>query len=879
MRIEAFLGKLEHVQETSRHQWIGRCPAHDDQKASLSIGLNGSRILVHCHAGCSTEAVLKALGLQAKDLFLDSLDKGEPSQRVYSYQDEQGELLFQVVRKKPKAFYQRRPDGNGGWINNLQGVPRVLYKLQELVKANLDTTVYVVEGEKDADRLASLGLVATTNPAGAGKWKAEYSTTLKGHPVLILPDSDPQGKEHAKQVFESLQGKARSVRILELPELPLGGDVSDFLDAGGTKEDLLCLAEQSRDMINSVDRLAYSESVLDEFNVLLDELGLAGERANAKLLYLALTSRLTSSPISVVVKGPSAGGKSFLVKTVCKAFPARAMYALSGFSEKALVYETEPLEHRYIIMAEAEGADNDFTNYLIRTLLSEQRIDYVTVEQNKGKLEPRRITREGPTGLIVTTTRNSLHPENETRMWSITVKDDPEQTMAVFLAEAKAVNSYETQSQMELQAGSGTVESDTNPAPKDHKPDRNVGSEEVWNSGMPNAGEGLAEWLAFQTWLNGQDNRVAIPYAKWLAEHTRPAAVRLRRDFRAVLQLITAHALLHQKNRERDTDGSIVASAKDYKAVHDLVADVVNEVTEATVAHSVRETVEAVKELREGSGTTVCVEKILQSQILEISKDALYKRIRKAISLGYLVNEEAHRGRAMKLDLGTSLPAEARILPLPEELESAPPSETGVHSSTPPAERQSRTVKKLCGIDRRASFTVPEVSGNRDGASVSAVLTVDKEAVRATAQARTELHALSSSTRPLSPDYDLVGVAGEMAFAGEFELAIDDSVRPAGDHGIDFQTPAGTIDVKTYRKPHHLLREVGKPHADILVLAGFNDATGEAELIGWEWDRELVKCPSREFGYGIANHYKPADELRPISELHGLIACEEPVPF
>lgn len=138
------------------------------------------------------------------------------------------------------------------------------------------------------------------------------------------------------------------------------------------------------------------------------------------------------------------------------------------------------------------------------------------------------------------------------------------------------------------------------------------------------------------------------------------------------------------------------------------------------------------------------------------------------------------------------------------------------------------------------------------------------------AEQRTRTHLSHTSTRPLSPDYDYVGVAGEVAFAKEFGLEVDATTRPEGDGRIDFTLPCGTVDVKTARRPFNLLREVGKPHADILVLAGFNDSTGEAYLIGWEWDSEMVKCPARDFGYGIVNHYKAAEHLKSISELHAL---------
>jgi len=157
---------------------------------------------------------------------------------TYQYRDEQGVLLFEVVREEPKAFKQRRPDGRGGWIWNLDGVRRVLYRLPELLAAPTDAVVYVVEGEKDADALAARGHVATTNPGGAGKWRPEYNEPLRGRRVVILPDNDDQGRTHTQQVAQSQYGVAAEVRILELPGLPPKADVSDWLDAGGTREEL-----------------------------------------------------------------------------------------------------------------------------------------------------------------------------------------------------------------------------------------------------------------------------------------------------------------------------------------------------------------------------------------------------------------------------------------------------------------------------------------------------------------------------------------------------------------------------------------------------------------------------------------------------------------
>lgn len=156
---------------------------------------------------------------------------------VYDYADENGEILFQVVRKEGRKFRQRRPDGT--W--SVKGVRQVPYRLPELIAASPDTPVFVAEGEKDVDNVRALGLVATCNAGGAGKWRPHHAKFLQGRDVVILPDNDEAGRKHAEQVRESLAGIARSVRMLELPDLPAKGDVSDWIVSGGTRDALMAL--------------------------------------------------------------------------------------------------------------------------------------------------------------------------------------------------------------------------------------------------------------------------------------------------------------------------------------------------------------------------------------------------------------------------------------------------------------------------------------------------------------------------------------------------------------------------------------------------------------------------------------------------------------
>jgi hypothetical protein len=188
---------------------------------------------------------------------------------TYDYVDENGGLCFQVVRNPGKRFQQRRPDGRGGWIWNLKGVRPLLYRLPEILEAvALEKRVYVVEGEKDADRLWSYGLAATTNGGGAGKWRSSHTERLKGARVVILPDNDDVGRKHAKQVVASLRGSAESSCIVELPDLPTKGDVSDWLDAGNTIERLQELTEAAAP---SEQLSLISASTIDRMMLIDDE--------------------------------------------------------------------------------------------------------------------------------------------------------------------------------------------------------------------------------------------------------------------------------------------------------------------------------------------------------------------------------------------------------------------------------------------------------------------------------------------------------------------------------------------------------------------------------------------------------------------------------
>ena len=220
---------------------MARCPAHEDANPSLSISEgNDGRALLHCHAGCSADAIVGALGLTLAELMPDTGARQE--RRIvatYRYTDEAGAHLYDVMRYEPKDFRQRAADGS--W--SLKGVRRVPYRWHQLAGHE---AVFVPEGEKDADRLVSMGLTATCNSGGAGKWTADHAAqlvTMGVKRVCALPDNDDAGRAHAVDVARTCHAVRLEVRVLDLPNLPPKGDVSDWLQAGGTKADLVALAK------------------------------------------------------------------------------------------------------------------------------------------------------------------------------------------------------------------------------------------------------------------------------------------------------------------------------------------------------------------------------------------------------------------------------------------------------------------------------------------------------------------------------------------------------------------------------------------------------------------------------------------------------------
>jgi hypothetical protein len=351
---------------------------------------------------------------------------GRPAVRIAYLDGTNNELSARFRLRLEKL---EEDDDRFRWKKGSKAVP---YGQNRLLIARERGYVVLMEGESDCHACWQHGEPALGIP-GAGCWKDDRDAPLlDGVDIIyVIREPDAGGETLIKRFSASvLLSRIRVVTLGEHkdPSALHLADPDAFLTHWQAAKDaavplLDLLSEQAKADAeaawNACQALAQAPDILDQAAGTIARLGVAGETRAVKLVYLASVSRLLERPVSVAVKGPSSVGKSHLVEQTLRLFPSEAFYALTAMSERALAYSEEPIRHRMLVIYEANGLSGDTASYLMRSLLSEGRIDYETVEKTKDGLKARRVTREGPAGLIVTTTAVSLHPENETRLVSI----------------------------------------------------------------------------------------------------------------------------------------------------------------------------------------------------------------------------------------------------------------------------------------------------------------------------------------------------------------------------------------------------------------------------------------------------------------------------
>ena len=361
--------------------------------------------------------------------------------------------------------------------------------------------------------------------------------------------------------------------------------------------------------------LAARDNIIAEFDKRVREASnIVGEHRALALLYLAMTSRVMKKPVNVIIKGPSSVGKSFVLDCTKMFFPQEAYIFRTTVSMRVMFYTEQSFKHRHIIFAEARDADvtgSDF-DLTIRSLLSEGRISHETVIDHKAVL----FEKEGPTGLIMTTTKASLYTDNETRCLSVWVSDVNDKILEVLLAQNKDV----------------PVDID------------------------------VSDFIALQQLISTLPSTdVDIPFADEIVTNLSDVTeLRLMRDWAQVRSLISAHALLHHQSREY-RNGKYVATYEDYGVVRELVNDVIGQAVSVNVPNRIRETVKAVQELCMDQADGVSNTDIRLH--LGLSAGAVSDRVNKALEEGYLTNENTRRGRPNVLKVGRSMPDERDLFP------------------------------------------------------------------------------------------------------------------------------------------------------------------------------------------------------------------------
>lgn len=421
--------------------------------------------------------------------------------------------------------------------------------------------------------------------------------------------------------YRELRRFAEDPDVIELPE-PI-----EKQDGGPDEQSEAPNPNEDSDRVPSREELEAAAGDLLETDDILKEVDrslqgrYAGPTDVVKLVALSLYTRHSNSPVSVVLRGESSAGKSYAIKQALGFAAPEAHYVLTASSPKALIYSDEDLRHRTLVIYEGEGIASDFASYLVRSLLSEGRIAYeVTDFENKGTVK---ITKEGPTGLVLSTA-GRIDYELSTRMISASVDDSPEITGEILKVEA-------------LGAVSAVVPPD------------------------------LSRFHALDRLLGLEPRTVVIPYALTLAELTDRRAVRMRRDFGALLGLIKAHALLHHRHRDTNAAGEIVAAIADYRAVHDLVSRLLADASGRSIPDAVRKVAEVVEMLhledQSGAATIQAV-----ADRMERDRTTASRYLKRAVGMGFVNETTSQWSNRKAFQPGEPLPNDAGVLPDPEEI-------------------------------------------------------------------------------------------------------------------------------------------------------------------------------------------------------------------
>jgi hypothetical protein len=381
-----------------------------------------------------------------------------------------------------------------------------------------------------------------------------------------------------------------------------------------------------------------SPDALDSIRTAVKANGYAGDPNPVLLIYLALTSRLLDKPINLHVIAPSAAGKNFAINAALRLVPEESVFKMTAATPKALIYGEEDLRHRVVVLSECDSLLNLEGNAasLVRSIIEEARTDFDTVEEDPetNRNTTRRVTKEGPTGLITSGVRD-LEFQTSTRVLNLHLSDSSDQTRAILKAEA------------ELASGKAPAQDP----------------------------EVIERLIGFQRYLAAQPNIrvVVVPFASVIADMVPAGEVRMRRDFKQLLGVIKTIALLNQHHRERDSTGAVLADWSDFRWARELLLSSFRSIVAGGITDAIRKTCEIVPD--DGTGVS---EADLMRQ-LGLAKGTIHYRVTRALKGGWLANLEHRRGYPYRLVRGAPLPEDESPLPTVEQLRDA--FEQSVHSN------------------------------------------------------------------------------------------------------------------------------------------------------------------------------------------------------
>lgn len=372
--------------------------------------------------------------------------------------------------------------------------------------------------------------------------------------------------------------------------------------------------------------LALKKSILHVLDDDLRRNGFAGSTNIPLLVYLASFTRMFDDPVSLVIKGQSGIGKSFALRSGLRYVPDAAVHQVHGLSAKALVHAAKTnLKNRFLVVQELAGFAKEGLVFL-RQLLTEGKVTYMTVAQTRDGHEGKQLDAvEGPTGVMMTTTANSLHWEDETRMLSLYVDQSSEHIRSALMVHAEG------------------------PAPKP-------------------SDDCLSQWHAFHDYVCSGSLEVIIPFRKALISKLPTSHARVLRDMPKVLALIRAHALIHQETRKRSGE-AVFATMDDYVSVYELVSTALAVGLKQSVPPHISESVNAAVHLHAQTGRSVSQIEIAKH--LDRDPSTIGRHLAVAVREGFLFNETPGQGRSHAYAPGERELPSRSVLPTPDELWAA----------------------------------------------------------------------------------------------------------------------------------------------------------------------------------------------------------------